>query len=114
MPDIAQTSTGVYGPVAIVKTTLGASDTLIYDQSNNPKLFIENDTEAAVTVIIDGADAVAFAPGGIGAAIDLSAGFSMVVPAGETHAVELRNIQRYLKGVITVTGGDGTKAFIVT
>ena len=113
MPAIAQTSTGVYGPVTIAKTTLGASDTLVYDQANNPKLFIENDTGSAVTVVIDGADAALFAPGGIGATIDLSAGFSMAVPDGATHAVELRNIQRYLKGVITVTGGEGAKAYIV-
>lgn len=114
MPAIAQTSTRVYGPVKIVKTTLTASDTLTYDQANNPTLFVENDTASPVSLVIDGADAASFAPGGIGAAIDLTTGFAMTIPVGETHAIELRNIQRYLKGVVTVTGGTGAKAYIVT
>ena len=102
------------GVVPVVKTVLGASDTLAFTPGQSQTLIIENDTGAPVTVVIDGADAVQFVPGGIGSAVDLTAGFQVTIPDGAGRAVALKNIQRYLSGVVTVTGGDGATAYILS
>lgn len=115
MATIASNSLKAPAPVALTKTTLGASDTLIYSAGELQTLFLENTTAAPVTVTIDGTGApVAFAPGGIGKTIDLSAGLPIIVPANSAVAVELRNIQRYLQGAVAVTGGVGVAAWITT
>lgn len=101
------------GVVPVVPTVLGASDTLVFSPGLAQTLVIQNDTGSSVSVVIDGDKAAAFAPGGIGASIDLSTGFVMTIPAGASRAVALKNIQRYLSGAVTVSGGAGAKAYIL-
>lgn len=115
MPAIAAVAaSSAVGVVPVVKTVLGASDTLTYAPGQIQTLILENDTGASVTVVIDGDGATSFIPGGTGAPIDLSAGFSVTIPDGATRAVTLKNIQRFLSGVVTVTGGAGVSAYIIS
>jgi hypothetical protein len=101
-------------PVALTKTTLTASDTMTYNAAANGVLFLDNPTASPVTVTIDGDKAAtAFAPGGIGSTIDLSAGLPIIVPANKTIAVRLADIQRYLVGAIAVKGGVGVIAWLI-
>lgn len=110
---IASNNLNAVAPVTLTKTTLSAADTLTYNPAALQTLFLENTTGSPVTVTIDGAGApTAFAPGGIGKAIDLSVGLPVVVPANGTVAVQLRNLARYLVGTIAVTGGVGVDAWI--
>lgn len=114
MPIIASNSLNSPVPVTLTQTTLTASDTLTYNEASSQTLFLQNSTGSPVTVTVDGAGApTAFAPGGIGKTLDLSAGLPIVVPANGAVAVQLRNIKRYLAGVIAVTGGVGVTAWIV-
>lgn len=110
----AVAATSAVGVVPVVKTVLGASDTLVYTLGQIQTLVLENDTGGALTVIIDGDGATSFVPGGTGTPIDLSAGFSVAIPDGETRVVTLKNIQRFLSGVITVTGGAGATAYVIS
>lgn len=110
----AVAATSAVGVVPVVKTVLGASDTLVYTLGQIQTLVLENDTGASLTVVIDGDGATSFVPGGTGAPIDLSAGFSVTIPDGATRAVTLKNIQRFLSGVITVTGGAGATAYVIS
>lgn len=100
-------------PVELVKTTLTANDTMSFNAAASQVLYLDNPTASPVTVTIDGDKAAtAFAPGGIGSTIDLSAGLAIEVPANKTIAVRLADIQRYLAGVIAVKGGVGVIAWI--
>lgn len=110
----AVAATSAVGVVPVVKTVLSASDTLVYTLGQIQTLVLENDTGASLTVVIDGDGATSFVPGGTGAPIDLSAGFSVTIPDGATRVVTLKNIQRFLSGVITVTGGAGATAYVIS
>ena len=111
MAVIAKTSLQGQGPRVITVTTLGASDTLVFQSGLNAVLTLNNVSGGALTPLIDGADSVSFSAPGLGATVDTSGGF--LVPSigiGETHAIKLDTISEYLKGVVTVTGGDAIEA----
>lgn len=110
----AVAASSAVGVVPVVKTVLGASDTLVYTPGQIQTLILENDTATAATALIDGDGATAFVPGGTGAAIDLSAGFSIAIPAGATRVVTLKNIQRFLAGVVTISGAPGVSAYVIS
>lgn len=110
----ANAASSAVGVVTVVKTVLSASDTLQFSAGQAQTLVLENDTGSPVNINIDGDKAVAFVPGGIGVPVDLSLGFTVIVPSGEARAVALKNIQRFLVGVVTVTGGAGAKAYVLT
>lgn len=112
MGTIVTANLNAVAPVTIPATTLTASDTFTYSPGKLQTLFLTNTTASPVTVTIDGDGATTFAPGGIGKAIDLTAGLAIIVPANGLVAVQLRNIQHYLAGVIAVTGGVGVEAWI--
>lgn len=110
----AVAASSAVGVVPVVKTVLGASDTLVYTLGQIQTLILENDTGASATVVIDGDGATSFNPGGTGAPIDLSAGFSIAIPDGATRVVTLKNIQRFLAGVVTVSGAPGVSAYVIS
>lgn len=110
---IAQTDVGgAIGSVKLVWTegfSEGAAGTLVYQPNELQFLVLRNvDAAAPTTVTIKGALAPAvYAVPGTGQTIDLSAGFAVTIPFGESRHVCLRQIQRYLVGDITVTAsGD--------
>lgn len=95
-------------PVTV--TVLGASDTFSFDSAKNPVLVLNNVTAGALTPLIDGADSTTQPCSGIGN-IDVSAGLTLAsIGIGATVAIPLNSISAYLKGVITITGGDAIEA----
>lgn len=101
------------GQIAVTVTTLGASDTLTYNANSNPVLYLNNVTGGALTPLIDGAGGTDTPCPGIGD-IDVSAGLTLTsIGAGDTVAIPLSSINAYLKGVITVTGGDAIEASLL-
>ncbi len=110
MAEIAKTSVTGSGQKAVTVTTLGASDTLDFKKNVNSTLILNNVTAGALTPLIVGADATTFPAAGLGN-VDVSGGYQMTsIAAGETVALPLDSISGYLKGVITVTGGDAIEA----
>lgn len=102
------------GVVALVKTTLTGADTMTFKTNALQTLVIDNGSIASVTITIDGDGSTSFNPGGIGEVIDLTAGFQVIVPAGESRAVALRNISRFLAGTVAVNGGGAdVKAWVI-
>lgn len=112
MAEIAKTSMTGSGSRAIAVTTLGASDTITFTAGKKQTLYLNNVTAGALTPSITGDDSslTAVSVKGIGS-IDLSAGYIFAsIGAGDTVAIPLDSISEYLKGTLTVTGGDGIEA----
>lgn len=113
MAAITKTSMTGAGSRAVVRTTLGASDTLTYTPGKKAILILDNVTGGTLTPNIDGAAASTVPVAGVGT-IDISAGYSVgAIVAGACAAIPLDSISSYLSGVITVTGGTGIKASIL-
>ena len=113
MAVIAATSQTGSGAREVTVTTLGASDTLVYNQNKSATLVLNNVTAGPLTPLIDGAGSTDVIIKGIGT-IDTSVGYLMPSrAAGATFSVPLDTIAEYLKGVVTVTGGDAIEAQIL-
>lgn len=94
-------------------TTLGASDTFVYNANTKPVLYLNNVTAGALTPNIDGDGGTTHPCSGIGD-IDVSGGLTLAsIGAGATVAIPLNSISAYLKGTITVTGGTGIEASLL-
>jgi len=110
MADIAKTSVTGSGEKVVTVTTLGASDTLIFKKGVNASLVLNNVSGGALTPLIVGADATTQPCEGIGN-VDVSSGFQLgSIGVGVTVILPLDSISAYLKGIITVTGGDAIEA----
>lgn len=104
---------GNVGSFVVTPTDLTGADTLVYNQSKKQTLYINNTTIGSVTVNIDGDDGATVTCPGLGGTTDVSAGYDIVIPAGELHAVQLANIRAFLSGTVNVTGGvTGVLAWI--
>jgi len=113
MAVIAKTSITGSGEKAVTVTTLSASDTFEYTPRVNATLVLNNVTAGALTPLIDGDGATNVPCEGVGN-VDVSGGFQLgSVGVGNTVAIPLDSISAYLKGTITVTGGDGMEAQIL-
>lgn len=114
MAVITATSTQGLGTKPISITTLGASDTLVYRGGKQSTLVLNNVTAGALTPLIVGADASTdYVVPGVGT-IDLSVGEQLAsIGIGAEVLIRLDNISAKLKGVITITGGDGIEASLL-
>lgn len=113
MAEITATSMTGTGERDITITTLGASDTFVYNASRDPVLILNNVTAGALTPNIDGDGQTSVSVSGIGS-VDVSGGLTLAsVAAGDYVAIPLKTIREYLTGTITVTGGDGIEAAIL-
>jgi hypothetical protein len=102
------------GANAVTETTLTASDTLTYVRNAQQLLILKNGTAGALTVNIDGDGATTVGVAGVGS-VDVSSGFSTgAIAAGAAVAIPLDSIRSYLSGVVTVTGGAGITATLLT
>ena len=111
MAVITQTTmTGTNGTVTVTTTTLGASDTLVYQSGKNQILHLNNVTAGSLTLNIDGSGSTTVSPTGLGATVDVSTGYDIVLAAGATKAIRLDTIAAYLAGTVTLTGASGVKA----
>ena len=107
MAAITETLLTGTGAREITETTLGASDTLTYRSGAMQVLTITNDTGSAITPNIVGDEATTESVPGYGT-VSVASGYTTTsIADGEVFAIPLDSIRAYLKGDITVTGGDG-------
>jgi len=111
MAVIAKTSVTGSGEKVITVTTLSAGDTFEFTPNVNATLVLNNVSGGALTPLITGDAASSDFPcAGVGG-IDLSTGFQLAsVGTGVQVAIPLDSISAYLKGTITLTGGDAMEA----
>lgn len=106
------------GATNLTRTTLSASDTLAYAKGQDMQLVLANNTAGALTATLVGSTAVAtyVVPGTGGALLTPapSAGKAILVGANSTVEVSLDDLDLYLRGSITVTGGAGLIATVVS
>lgn len=114
MATIAPTAMTGSGQRTVVETTMTASDTFTFNESQNQILVLRNGTAGALTVTLDGADGTTVPVAGIGD-VSVSAGYSTgSIGIGVVKAIPLNSIKHYLQGVIAVTGGTGIAASLLT
>lgn len=110
MAVIVPTSTQGSGQRAANVTTLGASDTLVYNPTKNPVLLLNNVSGGPLTVSILGDASTTTGCPGVGD-VDVSvAPVFTSVGAGDSVAIPLNSIGAYLDGIVTVTGADAMEA----
>ncbi len=114
MAVIAANARTVTTPTTLNKTVLTAADTLVFKPTVSQALYLHNTTAGALTVVIDGSGGTTINPRGYGGALDVSAGKSIPVAAGDLVMVDLQSISAFCQGAtVAVTGGTGITAFIV-
>ena len=113
MAVITKTSVKPSGAVTVSRTTLGASDTFVYDSSKDPILVLDNVTGGALTPNIDGDGGTTVNTPNLGT-VSVSSGLTLAsIPAGSCVSIRLSTISSYLQGTVTITGGTGIKASIL-
>lgn len=113
MATITATDTGGTGAVVITSTTLGASDTFTYKTGSKQYLILRNASGGALTPKLDGADGTTVPVAGIGS-VSVADGLTLASLAdGATVVIRTSTIEKYLQGLVTVTGGDGIVAQIL-
>ena len=115
MATIVPTTGGGTGARAVTETTMTASDTLVFRQGAGQQLRLRNITAGALTVAITGALAVSHNVAG-GGVVNYAAGFSSGSIAANTGdvVIPLDSIPDFLQGTLTLTGGTGIRASIVS
>lgn len=116
MATLTNTSLKAGGVITPTDNTLTASDTLVWDQNvPNAVLVLRNPTVGALSPTITGSQASAsvLVPGygTVSAAAGLAVGS---IAAGATRVIPLDSRREYLQGTITITGGTGLLAHILT
>lgn len=115
MAVIAATTGGGSGVRTVTETTLGASDTFVYNKGTGQQLQLRNITGGGLTVTITGSLSVLTTiPGG--GTVAYQSGYSTGAIAATTgHVIiPLDSIPDYLNGTVTVTGGTGIRASIIS
>ena len=106
------------GATVLTRNTLTASDTVAYVKGQNMQLCLANNTAGSLTATLVGSTAAAtYVVAGTGGALlspPPSAGKAIAVAANSTVEVSLDDLELYLQGVITVTGGAGLIATVVS
>lgn len=99
------------GVVTVNRTVASASDSFTFVPNTNQVLELHNNTAGALTAVVKGtAPSATFpVPGVAGATVDLSAGLSVVLAAGQSKNVALDSVAAYLAGTgaVTVSGASG-------
>ena len=116
MATLLPTSLSVAGAIlpAATTLTLGASDTFSFT-TNAATLILYNATAGALTPNLDGADGTTVVIPDTGATFSVASGFTFPsIAAGAYAIVRLETIKAYLQGLVTVTGGTGIKAVLLT
>lgn len=106
------------GATILARTTLTASDSLAYTPGANQQMYLANNTASAigpVTLVGASAPATYVIPGTGGSTIAPSAGKSLgSIPANSTIEVSLDDLSLYLQGAVTVSGGTGLIATVLS
>lgn len=114
MAAIPSTSAAQLGDFVVSKITLGASDTLTYTPGAGQYLVLHNTTAGSLTATIDGSGGTTVPIPGTGETFSVAAGKAVVVAAGVIKMIKLDTVDAYLQGTVSVTGGTGITAYIVT
>lgn len=113
MATITPTNMQGTGSRSMAVTTLGASDTFVFKSGRNQVLVLDNVTAGALTPNIDGDGSTTVSVSGA-PALDVSGGYTTAsIAAGAKAVIPLDSISAYLKGTITITGGDGIEASLL-
>ena len=113
MATIAATNAQGSGEKTVTETTLDGTDTFTYKSGGNQYLTLRNATAGALTPLIDGDGAGTVSVAGVGT-IDISAGYQVAsIGAGEVVTIKTETIDKYLVGVIAITGGTGIVATLL-
>jgi len=115
MPLIEETTLVQGQSTAVTVTTLDASDTLVFN-TKGQRLTFTNPTGGAITANLLGSGVSGTKPCFGGGEVDLSLGFDMAIPAGDTAAVDLITVRDYLGAAgntVTITNGSGLEATLV-
>ena len=111
MPAITTQSITQDGSFAITMSTLTASDTITF--TPNSYILFYNSTAGSLTAVVKGSSAVSTTVNGVGS-VSLSAGVSVVVPAGEYRILNVNSRNAYMVGTsVTITGASALKAAVL-
>jgi hypothetical protein len=99
-------------PINLTRTTLTASDTLVYGAGAGQVLQLYNTTASPVVVTLTGDAPTPLNPAGYGGAVTTTGGKAVTVPASGWTNVSLDAISAFITGVnpVAVTGGTGVIA----
>lgn len=97
------------GPFTSTGTVLSADDTITFDPKRKQLLVLTNTTGGSLTATLDGAGGTTVAAAGVGS-VSVAAGLAIIVPAGQSRAVQLSTVSAYCQGVVHLTGGAGLTA----
>ena len=115
MPVIAQTTIATGGVITPTETTLTSSDTFVYTPGRGQMLLLRNTTAGALSPTITGSAAsaanVVAGFGSVSTASGLAVGS---IAAGASRVVPLDSRSLFLSGTVTVTGGTGLLATVLT
>jgi len=113
MATITKTTMSGAGAIAATITTLGASDTFVFDESKAPVMILTNVTGGALTPLFDGDGGTTWPSTGIGN-VDVSAGLTLAsIGAGDSVVISLNTIKAYLQGTIALTGATAMECQIL-
>ena len=99
------------GAFALTFATLSASDTIKFSQ--NSYILFYNSTAGSLTAVVKGSSAVSTTVDGVGS-VSLSAGVSVVVPAGEFRILNVNSRDKFMAGTsVTITGAATLKAAVL-
>jgi len=102
---------GVYA--TLTKTTLGASDTLVFAKGTRQILVLRNPTGGTISPVIDGDVGTSWPVEGAGGK-SVALGYPAVaITAGQIKLIPLDTIEAYIQGNITITSGVGLIASII-
>ncbi len=108
MAAITSTAADIIGTITCNEQTLSSSDTITIAAGKKQLLVARNATGGSLTLKIDGDGGSSVMIPGLGS-VTVSAGYDIVIPAGESRAVVLSTISYYTQGVVTLTGASGVK-----
>lgn len=108
MAAIASVNAGQVGAFVAAPATLTSSDTITIAPGKKQLAVFRNGTAGALTALIDGAGGATVDGSILGLGqVNVAAGYSIALAAGETKAVVLGTISAYCQGVVTITGAVG-------
>ena len=116
MATLNNTSLKAGGVITPTENTLTASDTLIWDANvPNAILVLRNGTGGALSPTITGSQAPAALPVPGFGTVNASGGLAVgSIAASATRVIPLDSRREFLQGTITITGGTGLTATILT
>jgi len=115
MATLSPTSISVAAAFTPTTLTLGASDTMTFTANLGALLVLYNVTVGALTPNLDGADGTTVSIPDTGATYSVASGYTFPsIAAGAYAVVRLDSIKAFLQGAVTITGGTGIKAILLT